>query len=100
MVVDTGLHAFGWSRQRAINYLVENTFMGRQTCKGQVDRYIVWPGQALAYKMGEREIQAVRQRINEEMGGAFDLKQFHDILVKCIGPISMIQKCVRDQLPL
>jgi len=78
LVVDTGLHAFGWSRQRAIDYLTENTLLAANNIENEVDRYIAWPGQALAYKLGQREILALRAQAEEELGSDFDLAAFHD----------------------
>jgi uncharacterized protein (DUF885 family) len=78
LVVDTGLHAFGWSRQRAIDYLTENTLLATNNIENEVDRYIAWPGQALAYKVGQREILALRAQAESELGNNFDLVAFHD----------------------
>jgi uncharacterized protein (DUF885 family) len=78
LVVDTGLHAFGWSRTQAIEYMVENTLLARNNIENEVDRYIAWPGQALAYKLGQREILALRAEAEEAFGSAFDIRAFHD----------------------
>lgn len=73
LVVDTGLHAFDWSRQRAIDFLIENTLLAPNNCANEVDRYIAWPGQALAYKLGQREILALRSEAEEALGVDFVL---------------------------
>jgi uncharacterized protein (DUF885 family) len=78
LVVDTGLHAFGWSRQRAIDYMVTNTLLAENNVVNEVDRYIAWPGQALAYKLGQREILALRAEARAALGEDFDLSEFHD----------------------
>jgi len=78
LVVDTGLHALGWSRRQAIDYMVENTLLAENNVANEVDRYIAWPGQALAYKLGQREILALRERAREVLGPAFELAGFHD----------------------
>jgi uncharacterized protein (DUF885 family) len=78
LVVDTGLHAYGWTRQQAIDYMTENTLLTPGNIENEVDRYIAWPGQALAYKIGQREILALRARAQEELGPAFSLAEFHD----------------------
>ncbi|MFN0243516.1 MAG: DUF885 domain-containing protein [Planctomycetota bacterium] len=78
LVVDTGIHAFGWSRARAIEYMVENTLLAENNVANEVDRYIGWPGQALAYKLGQREILALRARAQQELGPRFRLADFHD----------------------
>jgi uncharacterized protein (DUF885 family) len=78
LVVDTGLHAFGWSRQKAIDYLYENTLLAKNNVVNEVDRYIAWPGQALAYKIGQREILSLRDRAQAELGPDFSYPEFHD----------------------
>jgi len=78
LVVDTGLHAMGWSRQQAIDYMKENTLLAVNNVENEVDRYIGTPGQALAYKVGQREILELRAKAKEALGERFDLKAFHD----------------------
>jgi uncharacterized protein (DUF885 family) len=78
LVVDTGLHAFGWSREEAIEYLFDNTLLARNNVETEVDRYIAWPGQALAYKLGQREILALREEARTVLGPAFRIGEFHD----------------------
>lgn len=81
LVVDTGLHAFGWSRQQAIDYLLANTGLSKDEVVSEVDRYITWPGQATAYKIGELRILAMRARAEKRLGRAFDRRAFHDVIV-------------------
>ncbi|OLT48593.1 hypothetical protein BJF85_12190 [Saccharomonospora sp. CUA-673] len=81
LVVDTGLHAKGWSRQQAIDYLVENTPMAEVEIVSEVDRYINWPGQALAYMVGRLEIERVRKQAEESLGERFDIRAFHDVVL-------------------
>jgi uncharacterized protein (DUF885 family) len=78
LVVDTGLHHFGWGREEAIEYLFENTLLARNNVETEVDRYIAWPGQALAYKLGQREILALREEARRALGPAFRYPEFHD----------------------
>jgi uncharacterized protein (DUF885 family) len=78
LVVDTGLHAKGWTRQQAIDYLAGNTALSVHECTTETDRYISWPGQALAYKMGELELRRLRRRAEEALGARFDVREFHD----------------------
>ncbi|MEN8234874.1 MAG: DUF885 domain-containing protein [Actinomycetota bacterium] len=81
LVVDTGIHALGWSRQEAIDYLVANSPQAENNIVNEVERYIAWPGQALAYKTGQREIFRARNRAIDSMGDRFDIRGFHDALL-------------------
>ncbi|WP_330270263.1 DUF885 domain-containing protein [Lentzea sp. NBC_00516] len=81
LVVDTGIHAFGWSRQHAVDYLRENTVMTGPEIDSEIDRYIETPGQALAYMVGRLEIQRVRAEAETKMGDRFDVRAFHDLVV-------------------
>jgi uncharacterized protein (DUF885 family) len=78
LVVDTGLHSKGWTRRQAIDYLASNTALSLHECTTETDRYISWPGQALAYKMGELKLRELRRRAEEALGSRFDVREFHD----------------------
>ena len=88
LVVDTGVHAFGWSRQRVVDYLREFTVMNEVEVQQETDRYIEWPGQALSYMVGRLEIQRIRADAERTLGPAFDLKRFHDLLLG-VGPLPL-----------
>ncbi|MDQ0382309.1 DUF885 domain-containing protein [Amycolatopsis thermophila] len=81
LVVDTGLHAKGWSRRQAVDYLRENTPMPQVEIESEVDRYIAYPGQALSYMVGRLEIQRVRARAERALGERFDIRAFHDLVL-------------------
>jgi uncharacterized protein (DUF885 family) len=81
LVVDTGMHALGWTRQQAIDYMAENSALTLLNITNEVDRYIAWPGQALAYKLGEIKIRQLRQSAEQELGGRFDVRKFHDAVL-------------------
>lgn len=82
LVVDTGIHALGWTRQQAVDYMLENTALSEANINAEVNRYITWPGQALAYKLGELKIRELRSRAQEALGEAFDLRAFHDTVLE------------------
>ncbi len=82
LVVDTGLHTKGWTREQAIQFMVDHTAEPPDECAREVDRYVVWPAQALAYKLGQLEFLKLRQEARDELGSRFDLKAFHDQALK------------------
>ena len=82
LVVDVGLHRKGWSREQALKFLMETTMAGESGAALEIDRYIAWPGQALAYKIGQLKISAIRQKAEKALGSKFDIRTFHDHLLK------------------
>ena len=88
LVVDTGLHALGWSREEAIEFMLEHTANSRADVEVEIDRYIVWPGQALGYMMGRIAIQELRKKAEAALGKDFDLREFHDEILG-YGPVPM-----------
>jgi uncharacterized protein (DUF885 family) len=96
LVIDTGIHAFGWSRQQSIDYFKANSAKTENDITVEVDRYIVWPGQALAYKSGELEIKALRKYAEQELGPRFDVRAFHDqVLGQGALPLDVLDTRVR-----
>ncbi|MDQ4036418.1 MAG: DUF885 domain-containing protein [Chloroflexota bacterium] len=81
LVVDTGIHALGWSRQAAIDFMAAHTALGENNIANEVDRYIAWPGQALAYKLGQLELLRLRAEARGRQGSRFDIKAFHDAVL-------------------
>lgn len=97
LVTDTGIHALGWSRDRAIEFLETWTPIGRLTIEQEIDRYIGMPGQALSYKMGQIEILRLREQARERLGDGFDIRGFHDtMLVNGAMPLPMLQVAVDE----
>ena len=88
LVVDTGIHAKGWSRQQAIDYMTANTALSPHNIEAEVNRYITWPGQALAYKVGELTIKRLRAKAERQLGEKFDMRAFHDAILGQ-GPVPM-----------
>ncbi len=82
LVVDTGLHSKGWSKQQAVDYMLDNTALSPANIDAEVNRYMTWPGQALAYKIGELKIRELRARAEEALGADFDLRTFHDTVLE------------------
>jgi uncharacterized protein (DUF885 family) len=81
LVIDTGIHQFGWTREQAMNYLREHAALAEHEITTEVERYIAWPGQALAYKLGEMQIRRHRREAEEKLGAAFDQRTFHDAIL-------------------
>ena len=99
LVVDTGMHAMQWDRRRAIDFMIENNSRTEHNVVVEIDRYIVWPGQALAYKIGELKIKELRARSREELGEAFELRRFHDtILGRGALPLDVLEEIVIEDI--
>ena len=97
LVVDTGVHALGWTRQQMLDYLAENTALSLHEVRTETDRYISWPGQALAYKMGELKIRELRARAEEELGADFDVRHFHDaVLANGSVPLDILEELIHS----
>lgn len=95
LVVDTGVHALGWTRQQVLDYLAENTALSLHEVTTETDRYISWPAQALAYKMGELKIRELRARAEEALGEDFDVRRFHDaVLANGSVPLDILEELI------
>jgi uncharacterized protein (DUF885 family) len=93
LVIDTGIHAFGWSREQAMDYLRTRAALSEHEITTEVERYIAWPGQALAYKLGEMQIRRHRREAEEKLGPKFDQREFHDVIL-ALGsvPLSVLEE--------
>jgi len=99
LVVDTGIHHLGWTRQQAIDYMVENTALTVLNITNEVDRYIGWPGQAIAYKIGELKIGELRALAERELGRGFNLRAFHDVVLgQGSVPLDVLEAMIRSWL--
>ncbi len=97
LVVDTGLHAKGWSKQRAIDFMTDNSALSAANIEAEVNRYIADPGQALAYKLGELKIRELRARAEQQLGPKFDLRRFHDaVLGQGSVPLDTLETQIND----
>lgn len=97
LVVDTGMHSMGWSRQQAIDYFKSNSSKSEHDITVEIDRYIVWPGQALAYKLGELKLKELRAHARKELGDGFDVRAFHDqVLGSGALPLGVLDARIRD----
>jgi uncharacterized protein (DUF885 family) len=95
LVVDTGMHAFGWTRQQAIDYLIEHAQLEKGFAEAEVDRYITWPGQATAYKVGEQDILANRAKAKAVLGAKFDIRRFHNAVIDHGGlPLTVLDRVI------
>ena len=97
LVVDTGIHAKGWSKAKAIQYMTDNSAMSAANIEAEVNRYISWPGQALAYKIGELKIRELRELATKELGAKFSLAAFHDVVLgQGAVPLDVLDQMVKD----
>lgn len=97
LVVDTGMHALGWSRQQAIDYLADNTALSMPDVVNQIDRYVSWPAQALSYKIGELKILELRQRAQQQLGDKFDIRAFHEQILRTGSlPLDLLEELTNE----
>jgi uncharacterized protein (DUF885 family) len=99
LVVDTGIHYFGWTRQQAIDFLTAHSALAAHNVRAEVDRYISWPGQALAYKIGELKIRELRKLATDKLGSRFDVRRFHDVVLGSGAvPLPVLEANVHDYI--
>lgn len=99
LVIDTGIHAFGWTRDEAVNYMATNTALSLHEINTEIDRYIGWPGQALSYKIGEMKIREMRKKAEEKLGDKFDIRAFHKVILgKGTVTLPILEKLVDDYI--
>ena len=97
LVVDTGMHSMGWSRERAIEFMAGNTALSLHNVTTEIDRYITWPAQALSYKLGELTIKRLRAKAESELGADFDIREFHDaVLENGSVPLDILESHIND----
>lgn len=97
LVVDTGIHWMGWSREKAIDYMKNNTALSEHNCVAEIDRYIGWPGQSLAYKTGELAIRRIRLEAEQRLGERFDIRAFHDKVLEAGSiPLPLLQSRIEE----
>jgi len=97
--VDTGLHAQGWTRRQAIEYFMANAPKSELDITNEIDRYIAWPGQALAYKVGQMKILELRATARQALGAKFDIREFHDVVLSTGAvPLSILERVVQQWL--
>jgi uncharacterized protein (DUF885 family) len=97
LVVDTGMHAKGWSREKAIDYMLSKTGMTEAEVVREIERYVVWPGQATAYKIGQLSIVRLRSLAEERLADDFDIREFHEmILLNGAMPLEILEESVES----
>jgi uncharacterized protein (DUF885 family) len=99
LVVDTGMHSLGWSKEEAVQFMLKNTAMGEHDARTEVARYVTWPGQACAYKVGERFIRKMRTLAETELQDDFDPRDFYDVVLLCGAvPLDVLEELVKDYI--
>jgi len=96
LVVDTGMHALGWSIEQAVQYMMDHSAASKENIVGEVNRYVTWPGQAVGYKIGQMKIIELRRKAEQTLGVKFDIKQFHEVVLRSAGPLYILEKEVEQ----
>lgn len=96
LVVDPGMHALGWSQEQAVTYMLEHSAASRENIEGEVNRYVTWPGQATGYKIGQMKILELRRKTEQALADKFDIKEFHEVVLKAAGPLNILERKVDE----
>ena len=88
------MHAMGWSMEQAAQYMMDHSSNSKEEILREVKRYVTWPGQAVAYKIGQLKIIELRRKAEKAMGDKFDIKQFHEVVLRAAGPLNIIERQV------
>ena len=91
------MHAMGWTMEKAAQYMMDHSSISKEKILREVKRYVTWPGQAVAYKIGQLKILELRRKAEKAMGDNFDIKQFHDVVLRAAGPLNILERQV-DQM--
>ena len=94
LVVDTGMHAMGWTMEQAVQYMMDLSAASKENIVGEVNRYVTWPGKAVGCKIGQTKIIELRRRVEKAMGDKFDIKQFHEVVLRAAGPLNILERQV------
>jgi len=98
LVVDTGMHALNWTQEEAVQYMMNHTAASEESLRNEITRYITWPGQATAYKIGQMKIKELRMRAEEELGDVFDIRDYHEVVLKSAGPLEILEEQVDNYI--
>jgi len=98
LVVDTGMHAKNWTQEEAVQFMMEHTAASEESLRNEITRYITWPGQATAYKIGQMKIKELRLKAEEQLGDAFDIRDYHEVVLKSVGPLYILEEQVDNYI--
>ena len=98
LVVDTGMHALGWTREQAVEFMLTHTAASQENIRGEVNRYVTWPGQATGYKIGQMKIRELRTTAETKLGDKFNIKDFHEVVLQAAGPLYILEQQVQQYI--
>ena len=97
-MVDTGLHALDWQQEEAVQYMLNHTAASEESLRNEVTRYITWPGQATAYKVGQLRLLQLRREAEQKLGHEFDIRDFHQVVLQSAGPLNILEEQVHNYI--